>query len=209
MVAEYGAEHFARDVDVSRETLKRLEAYVALLAKWQQKTNLISESTLGDVWRRHVFDSAQLATLVPNWRHGRWVDLGSGAGFPGMVLAIMRPSGAPPVHMVESNRRKSIFLKEAARITETQVAVLNKRIETVDPFQADIISSRACARLETLLGWSQNFMGKNSVCVFHKGQDVEEELTEAHKYWNMQTQIAPSQSHPGGKILLIGDIQRV
>ncbi len=197
------------DLNVSRETMDRLGAYVHLLEKWQQRVNLVADSTLPHIWTRHILDSAQLTTAVPNWNACSWLDLGSGAGFPGMVIAILRGSDSPPIHLIESDRKKALFLTEVARQTETSVVVLNQRIETVGHMEVEIVSARACARLVNLLEWAEGFLAPQGLCIFPKGQDVEGELTEAHKCWRMQVEILPSITHDQGKILRIGDLQRV
>ncbi len=205
----YGPEQLRRDLDVSRETIERLEKFRALLAKWQKSKNLVAASTLEDFWHRHILDSGQLIRSVPGWTNGSWIDFGSGAGFPGLVMSILRPADALPIHLVESNRKKCQFLKEVSRICSANVTIVNDRIENVSTLKADIVSARACAPLPLLLEWAVPCLNNDGVCAFLKGQDVEEELTEAHKYWNMRVEEIPSLSHDHGKVLLIGDVQRV
>ncbi|MCC7046403.1 MAG: 16S rRNA (guanine(527)-N(7))-methyltransferase RsmG [Alphaproteobacteria bacterium] len=136
-------EAFAAQVDVSRETLDRLAAYVELLKRWQARINLVAASTLDDVWRRHILDSAQLYRFVEP-KSARLYDIGSGAGFPGLVLAIM---GLSDVHLIESDRRKIEFLREAARITATKITLHGKRVETIAPADADFVTALGCASL--------------------------------------------------------------
>lgn len=205
----FGAEEFRQVSNVSRETMERLESYVLLLERWQQKTNLVGRSTLQDIWYRHILDSAQLTELVPDWTRGDWTDLGSGAGFPGLVIAILRPASAPPIRLVEANRKKALFLSEAIRHTTANAVVLNQRIEALEAETADVVSARACADLDQLLSWAYPILRQKGVCIFHKGQDVDGELTNAHKCWKMKVEVLPSQTHEHGKILLIGDIERV
>ncbi len=206
----FGAKEFRDRHDVSRETMERLEAYVGLLKKWQKSINLIAPSTEAEIWERHVSDSAQLQNIVPNWPTGRWVDLGSGGGFPGIVVAILRPREASPVRLIESNRKKSLFLKEAIRVSGANAIVHNERIETQSASEkSDIVSARACAPLSQLLEWAYPLLATGGVCAFHKGQDLDDELTLAHKCWNMTVEAVPSQTHSHGKILLIGDLERV
>ena len=126
-----------------------------------------------------------------------------------MVMAILRPTDSVPIRLVESNRRKALFLREAIRSSGANAIVHNKRIEALGLERADIISARACAPLVQLLNWSAPLLAVGGQCIFHKGQDVDDELTLAHKYWNMSLEILPSQTHKHGKILLIGDLKRV
>ena len=205
----YGPDEFQADTGVSRETIERLETYLDLLAKWQEKVNLVGISTMPDAWRRHFLDSAQLLKYIPGPNPGpggRIADLGSGAGFPGLVLAIM---GAPHVHLVESNVRKCVFLREVARATGTEVTVVNKRIESAAwSMSADVVCSRACANLSHLIGWADDMLTQYGVCLFHKGQYVDRELTESQKKWTMAYKSHPSLTDPGGVILEISGISR-
>ncbi len=204
----YSADDLAREVDVSRETLDRLALFVALLQKWQPAINLVSRKTLSDVWRRHILDSAQLYALVPDSvRSGRGtcVDLGSGGGFPGLVLSIM---GLRNVHLVESDSRKCQFLREANRICGAEATVINARIEAVTPFPADVITARALAPLDRLLDMADQFVTQDTVLLFLKGQDVDSELTKARKIWTMDVEHIASKSDPDGTILRIRHLHR-
>ncbi len=200
----YGPEAFLKDTGVSRETLERLKAYADLLLVWNQKINLIGPSTAPDLWMRHMLDSAQLFPLIPPGTR-TLVDLGSGAGFPGLVLAIM---GVPGVHLVESDQRKCAFLREAARVAQAPVTVHAKRIESVPPFPADVITARALAPLAELLEWSAPFLAENSHCIFPKGQNVEVELTQAYKRWTIQVDQRPSRTDPRGTIVCMNEVRR-
>ena len=182
---------------VSRETLARLETYVALLRTWNPRINLVSPASLGDVWRRHILDSGQLLRHLPPGTRVL-VDLGSGAGLPGLILAIL---GAPEVHLIESDQRKAVFLREAARVTGTGVTVHAQRIESVAPFPADVVTARALAPLSQLLEWSAPFLREGTVCLFLKGAGVADELTAAQRAWIMQTQTLLSLSDDKGHIL--------
>lgn len=190
-------EEFQRALGVSRETLDRLVAYVALLRDWNRRINLVSVASLGDPWRRHILDSAQLWRQCPSDARVV-VDLGSGAGLPGLILAIL---GAPEVHLIESDRRKAAFLREAARVTKAGATIHAARIEEVPGFRADVITARALAPLPRLLDWARPFLAPRTVCLFLKSQTVEEELTAAQGRWIMQTQVIVSQSDPTGRIL--------
>ncbi len=197
-------EGFQRATGVSRETLARLEAYAALLAKWQRRINLVSAASMDDLWRRHMLDSAQLFPYLPE-SFARLVDLGSGAGFPGLVLAIL---GAGGVELIESDGRKCAFLAEAARVTETAVTIHNARIEALAAAPADVITARALAPLTKLLASAEPFLTCGSVCLFLKGAGVDEELTSAAKEWNMRASRHPSTTDPRGVVLHIQGIIR-
>jgi len=189
---------------VSRETLDRLEAYLDLLRRWQEKINLVSAGTLTDPWRRHIVDSGQL------WRH--WpagatilADLGSGAGLPGLVLAV---KGAPVVHLVESDRRKAAFLREAARACDASVTVHAQRIEAVPPLAADVITARALAPLPDLLVLAERHMHPGTTLLLLKGRGAASELTRAREHWTMKVASDPSLSDAEGQLLNITEIRR-
>jgi 16S rRNA (guanine527-N7)-methyltransferase len=196
----FGPEDFARKAGVSRETLARLKAYADLLLDWSARHNLVAKSTLPDLWRRHIWDSAQLAPLIPE-NARTLADLGSGAGFPGLVLAAMRPGLAVTCH--ESTGKKCAFLQAAAERMALPVTLENRRIEAL-PYQAyDVVTARALAPLPLLLSYAAPLTGPNSVCLFLKGQNLGSELTEAHKSWKMETSQVPSQTDPSGAILVV------
>jgi 16S rRNA (guanine527-N7)-methyltransferase len=199
-----GRDGFARLIPVSRETLERLDAYVALLASWNRRINLVGASTMGDPWRRHILDSAQLLPHLPP-RARVLVDLGSGAGLPGLVLAIL---GVPEVHLVESDQRKAAFLREAARMTVTLAVIHPQRAEKVPRLAADTVTARAVAPLPDLLDIAEPFMAPHSICLFLKGRGAEEELTLAAKSWKMRSRLVPSLSDPGGMLLILEALQR-
>lgn len=177
----------SRILPVSRETLARLEAYVALLRRWQPAQNLVSPKTLGEVWQRHIADSAQLVALLPNVL--RWVDLGSGAGLPGMITAILLTGREGTlVHLVESNQRKCAFLRSVIRETGAPAIVHEGRIESVlkqwrEP--VDYISARALASLTDLLDLAEPLFAAGTRAAFHKGGDFDAELAEASKSWSL------------------------
>jgi len=199
-----GAGGFAKLMSVSRETLDRLVAYVELLTAWNRRINLVGRDTLGDVWRRHILDCAQIYPHIPNSARSV-VDLGTGAGLPGLVLAIL---GAPGVQLVESDTRKAAFLREAIRITDTAVTLHATRIDRVKPFIADVITARALAPLAELLEISQDFRGSETICLFLKGRTVADELTDAVKIWKMRHLRLPSLSDPSGSLLRLENIVR-
>jgi len=198
------AESFLAVSGVSRETLERLEAYEALLLKWQKSINLVSASTLGEIWRRHMWDSGQLVALAPS-EATFWLDLGSGAGFPALVVAAMlRERPDFQMHAVESDQRKGIFLREAARIMDVSVTVHTARIESWKADEGrlpDVISARALAPLPKLLEWTSAFWGKQTVGLFLKGQGAREELTEAKKDWIFEAEAIASQTDGSGTVL--------
>ena len=190
-------DEFAQQANVSRETLARLECYAELLEKWNRRINLVGRGTIDDLWRRHMLDSAQLLPLIPDGA-GSLVDLGSGAGFPGLVLAIC---GVENVHLIEADRKKCAFLREAARVAGAGVNIHSRRIEEIESFQADIVTSRALAPLSKLLDMASPFTKKHSILLFLKGKHVNRELTEAAKEWNMRVDRIPSHTDPEGTIL--------
>ncbi len=202
------ADAFQRLTGVSRETLQRLRVYLRLLEKWQGTINLVSTGSLEDAWRRHMLDSAQLARYIPPCGAGGAkviVDIGSGAGFPGLVLAIM---GAGVVHLVESNRRKCAFLATVARETNTEVTIQPMRVESLTPIAADIVTARSLAPLHKLLAFSEPFVGREGECLFLKGKKVDEELTEAAKKWTMRVERFASDSDSSGVVLRLRQIFR-
>lgn len=198
---------------VSRETLARFERYAALLDKWNRKINLVARGALSDPWRRHFLDSAQLLPLLPPAPEGRprvLVDLGSGAGFPGLVLGAL---GAGEVHLVEADQKKAAFLREAARETGTEFTLHATRIENMTPFPADVVTARALAPLPKLLSLAERFLwrtqaGPPPMALFLKGRQVEQELTDAAQTWHMQTEAFPSRTDPAGRIVRLSRLAR-
>ncbi len=240
------ASDFAACFDVSRETLARLDVYERLLRQWQKAVNLVAPGTLDDVWQRHFADSAQLLTLAPPEAR-TWVDLGSGAGFPGLVVAILwadrlplAPPDSPPpcgeglgvggipeadgrgeprrrVVLIESNARKCAFLREVVR--QTQIAgrigvdILSIRIETVATQASlphtDVVSARALAPLERLLGLAAPLFTSATVGLFMKGKEAAAEIEAARKTWDFNVELASSQTEPDGQIVLIRQPQPI
>ena len=197
-------DEFQELTGVSRETLKRLEIYIALLHRWQPAINLVGKSSLTDPWRRHFLDSAQLLHLLPP--HSSCVaDLGSGAGFPGLVLAIL---GAEEVHLIEADSRKCAFLREALRVTETRAVLHQARIEEITGLEADVITARALAPLRELITYALPLLKPQGICLFPRGRGLEEELTQAVKKWMMQVERFASQTEPGGWIVRLREIRR-
>lgn len=184
---------------VSRETEARLDAYVGLLVQWQAKTNLVASSTLPNLWTRHISDSLQLLTLAPDAKI--WVDLGSGGGFPGVVLACaLAATPGAMVHLVERNAKKAAFLREALRITgaagTVHLADIGDSVDSL-PGPVDCVTARAVAPLHQLVGFAELLVEKGAKALFLKGQDVEAELTEATKYWKLTPRLHPSLTGQG------------
>lgn len=207
---QFSAEDFCGEMNVSHETLDRLKIYAALLERWQSKMNLVGPGSMEGMWRRHFFDSAQLLPLVraahPEKKDLLWLDLGSGAGFPGLVLAIL---GAGEVHLVESNGRKCTFLRQVIRETGAPAVVHNVRIEDLPAMTPDVITSRALAEVANILELAKNCLGADTEIWLLKGQHIEKELTRATISWNMQVEKHPSRSDPSGTVLCLKGIQRV
>jgi len=209
MPAEFfGPEAFAERSGVSRETLAHLKTYAAMLADWNGLHNLVSQGSLQEMWLRHFWDSAQLLPLVPDSTRSL-VDLGAGAGFPGLVLAeLLRGRGVRTV-LYESTAKKCRFLEAVATRLSLDVEVRNARIEGAAPEPFDVISARALAPLPKLLAYAQGFWTAQTVALFLKGQNVGVELTEARKSWRMNVKQHPSQSDPSGVVLEIRELHRV
>lgn len=190
----------------SDAAIARLETYAALIAKWQKAINLVAPKTLPELWSRHFLDSAQLLEHAPK-DTTRWLDLGSGGGFPGLVIAALSDAH---VHMVESDQRKSTFLREAARAMNVPATVHVKRIEALAPAQLhaamggapQVISARALAPLPELIGLAYPLAGPDTVYLFPKGRNAEDELTEARRYWTIPAaEQLPSRTDPAASIL--------
>ena len=208
------AEALLADLAVSRETWDRLEVFAAHLAKWQKAQNLVGPGTLDDIWLRHVSDSLQLLPLIRECR--TIADIGSGAGFPGLVLAIALadadPAKRPVIHLIESNRRKAAFLRSAARETKVQVTVHSERVEAVLADAADkgvapdFITARALAPLHQLFEMTQPALKNHVVCLFHKGRGFDMELSEARRYWNFEADIIQSRVADDSVIVRISHV---
>ncbi|HUD94981.1 16S rRNA (guanine(527)-N(7))-methyltransferase RsmG [Sphingobium sp.] len=204
LVQVIDAESFSAATSVSRETMARLLTYEALLRKWQGSINLVASSSLAEIWNRHFLDSAQLVPLAPTARS--WVDIGSGAGFPGLVVAILLAGRAGfRMHLVESDQKKSVFMREVIRATGAPAIVHMMRIEEFwtggEVASPDIISARALAPLPRLLDWTSSFWGKDTIGLFLKGQGAAAELTESAKNWIFDSEAIASQSDPSGTVL--------
>jgi 16S rRNA (guanine527-N7)-methyltransferase len=195
---------------VSRETEARLDRYVELLLQWQAKTNLVAPSTLPNLWTRHIADSLQLLSIAATAKI--WIDFGSGGGFPGVVLAcaLADDSGAM-VYLVERNAKKAAFLREAVRVTGAPGQVVLADIEeNVDSFPGNIdcVTARAVAPLHQLIGFAEPLVRRGAKALFLKGQDVDVELTEATKYWNIAPKLHSSRTGGHGWIVELDRIER-
>ena len=209
-----GPEDFAREFAVSRETTVHLETYAALLARWQPAVNLVAAGTLGEVWSRHFADSAQLWRFAPNAR--TWLDLGSGAGFPGLVVAILgQGQGLEKITLIESDQRKCAFMRDVVRRTglANTVDIIAERIETVANAsnrvaEVDIISSRALAPMVKLLQLAQLFFGVRTLGIFPKGRDIAAEITDARAKWAFDLELVQSSTAVDARIALVRNLSR-
>ena len=190
--------------DVSRETSQRLTVFTELLTRWNSKINLVSPGDLDHLWTRHIADSLQLASDLPP--DTSFVDLGSGGGFPGLILAIATGN---PVTLVECDLRKASFLREAARATGVPAIVVAKRIERIELPASQVVTARALAPLPRLLGWASRFLAPDGICLFLKGRGAAAELTAAMAEWHMTVSRRPSQTDPDGVILRLSELRRV
>ena len=196
-------------VNVSRETLSALQAFDVLVQRWNPAINLVSKATVENLWQRHILDSAQVFSLCPAGARS-WVDLGSGGGFPGIVVALLAQDLMSDlrVTLVESDLRKATFLRQAAQSLGLPVTVLSKRIETLDPLQADVLSARALAPLSSLLLFAEQHLSPTGTAVFPKGARFAAEIAEARKAWTFDVDIRPSLSEGDAAILVIRNIHR-
>lgn len=192
---------------VSRETIDRLKIYQGLLEVWQKKINLVSPSSLSHSWKRHFEDSLQLLSYIPQ-ETSTLIDLGSGAGFPGLVLAIALPQ-ILKVTLIESDIRKCLFLETVSRETKIPVIIKSERIESIKDIKADIITARALAPLSLLLDYTYPFMNENSQVFFLKGKGVTQEIQEAKKKWDFDLEIFQSLTDSTGRILKINRLRRI
>ncbi len=195
-------------LDVSRETFERLDTYVGLVKRWNPRINLVSRNSLEEIWSRHILDSVQVFRCADSFE--TWVDLGSGGGFPGMVCAIMALEQAPEsqFQFVESDQRKSAFLRNVARECGVKCTVISRRIERVDPLGADIVSARALADLKTLLSFCSRHLGDAGTALLPKGANWKKELADAQEEWNFDVEPITSLTEPQAVILKIKGVSR-
>lgn len=200
---ETGRAAFAAGLAVSRETLLRFDRYAALLDEWQERMNLVGAATLPEIWTRHFADSAQLVELA---KPGSWLDIGAGAGFPGLVAALL---GAGPVHLVESTAKKARFLETvAAELALKEVTVHSARVEAMPAFPVATITARACAPLARLFEWGSRFAQADTTWLLPKGESVEDELADARRSFAFHVKQVPSRTDPRGRIVVATDVRR-
>lgn len=204
------AERFAESMDVSRETMARLDVYAALLKKWTPSINLVSKSTIPTLWTRHFLDSAQLLDLADKAAK-TWVDFGTGGGFPGMIVAILAAEKRPALHVtcIESDLRKATFLRTVARDCGIAVTVFAKRVEDLAPLSSDVASARALAPLPILLDFAERHLGPHGEAIFLKGANAQLEIEEALVNWSFEMNTYPSVTDPNATIVKLKEIRRV
>jgi len=199
-------------LSVSRETFADLQAYAGLVTKWNPAVNLVSKAGIEDLWHRHILDSAQVFPLMTERTATArlWCDLGSGGGFPGLVVAIMAKHAHPSMKMVlvESDRRKGVFLAEVARNLQLNASVLSRRIDEIPPLAADILSARGLASLDLLCGFADRHLRKGGAAVFPKGATATAEIDAAKPLWDFKLTSHASQTDSFAQILVLEDIHR-
>lgn len=197
-------------VDVSRETLERLGAFEDLVRKWTKKINLIARNDVDHIWDRHIVDSAQVWSSAPDeWNH--WVDIGSGGGFPAIILAAIAVEKKPDARftLIESDQRKATFLRTAIRELNLNAIVLDDRIELAPPQNADVISARALASLTILLGFAERHLAPNGIAVFQKGKSADDEIIGAKHTWAFDYNKVPSITNGDACVISIKGFSRV
>ena len=202
-------EVFQEKSDVSRETLDLLSIYASLLKKWNPAINLVAPSTIDELWERHMLDSAQIFNLLPEGATS-WCDVGTGGGFPGIVVAILAKEQKPDLRVtcIESDVRKATFLRTVLRETGVKADIISARIEDVPAQSADILSARALASLTKLLEFSERHLSPDGICLFPKGARYQEEIDEALETWRFDLEKLPSVTHSDAVILKLGAIKR-
>ncbi len=202
-------EVFLAAANVSRETMDRFDGYATLIRQWSPRINLVAKGSLDHLWQRHIADSAQIFALAPE-NFSNWLDLGSGGGLPGAVIAILAAEKAPKarITLVESDQRKAVFLRTLARATGVGFSVIATRIEELEPHAADVVSARALAPLPRLLDYAKKHLVPGGTALFPKGARFAEELAIAKKTWSFRAEIVPSMTDKEAAILKIGEIER-
>lgn len=196
-------------LNVSRETTERLNDFVDLLKKWNKAVNLVSKATLDHAWSRHILDSAQIFEYGSTVKH--WVDIGSGGGLPGLVVAVLAAEKAPEmcVTLVESDQRKAEFLREASRALNLTTYILSDRAETVGNLGADVVSARALAPLGDLCALAKRHLSENGKAIFLKGRSCQAEILDARKDWKFELEAHPSKTDPASFVLVLNGIEHV
>ena len=196
---------FQANCDVSRETIAKLELYAQLLRKWNKAINLVAPSTIPHLWTRHFLDSAQILEHMPQ-KTGKWLDIGSGAGFPGLIIACL--ASEIEVTCIESDQRKSVFLQTVIRELGLNAKVIAQRIDQVAPRNANALTARALAPIEQLLTHAKRHLAPNGKAILLKGSGHLREITQARTEWEFDIQTFPSKTDPEGVILILEDIRR-
>lgn len=191
-------------MNVSRETKEKLVHYVSLLEKWNKSVNLIAPSTVSDIWNRHIEDSLQILPLLPS-EPSQILDIGSGAGLPGVVISL---ASDHKVTMVDSDKKKALFLKEIRRHLGASYDIICERVENIPNQKYGIVTSRACANLSELLALSHPFLEEKSYCLFHKGRNYSKEVEDAEKEWLFNLEVTPSITDNEAALLKLSNIQR-
>jgi len=195
--------------DVSRETMEKLGVFVDLLARWNSKINLVGPSTLQDVWDRHIVDSAQLLATITPGPSANWIDVGSGAGLPGLVISILLQDADPiDMYLVEADGRKAAFLRTVRRELDLNLGIHNERVETLSVPAVDILSARAFAPLERTLSLCEHIICPNTVCIMPKGRRFESEIMAARTTWDFTVTATQSITQEGAAILRLEGITR-
>ena len=203
----FGAAEFQAATGASDSQMADMEGFRVLLGDWNERMNLVGPSAMGEFWLRHALDSAQLLALAP--KALIWADLGAGAGFPGLVLAILlKGRRSAHVHLVESMAKRCRFLEAVVEALELPATVHHARAEDLS-LKVHVVAARACAPLVKLIGYARPYLRKNVIALFLKGQDVEVELSEATRYWNFEASLIPSLSSPEGRIVQLKRLSRV
>lgn len=195
-------------LNVSRETEQKLRGLCDLVKKWNPAVNLVAKSTVTDLWQRHVLDSAQIYAFCPQDARS-WLDLGSGAGFPGLVVTILADHDRPElaVTLVESDRRKAVFLSEAARTLNLRAKVICDRVELIPPQSSDVVSARALASLTVLCGYSERHLKPDGLGLFPKGASAADEIAEARRHWQFGVESHGSRTDTSASILALKEVR--
>lgn len=209
MTPDLAKDNIRNKCAVSDITIERLEIYAGLLAEWNPKINLVSKSTLPDMWERHFLDSAQVWPLIPK-DAVNLIDIGSGAGFAGLVLATIAAEVRPDLNvtLIESDTRKCAFMRNAARKMGISPKIITQRIESVEMVHADVLTARALASISDLLGFSSKILSSDGVCLFLKGEACAIEIEQARDSWSFDADLTPSITHPQGVVAKLSGIAR-
>ena len=197
-------------LSVSRETLQRLYSYEMMVSRWNSTINLVSKTSLKDLWGRHIVDSSQIYSCAQP-KAGLWLDLGSGGGFPGVVIAIIAKELSPKLEivLVESDTRKCIFLRSVIRELGIGARVKNSRIEAFELSNVSFLSARALANMNSLCGFAEKFVSRETICFFPKGEFYKKEVAECKKNWNFEHEIVKSRTSDKGRIIVLRSLERV